>query len=118
MDNSGATIGELRSCKAVSTAAPAIRQSNLTSGCKIYNTEAISRWNNVGGHGITVYGNNTEIVQCTIETTNTSANCISGSSALTVKYANNAFKGATVAVTPNITQGMINTHDNQGNIII
>lgn len=118
MDNSGATISELRSCKAISTAASAISQNNLTSGCKIYNTEAISRWNTSGGHGIVVYGNNTEIAQCTIETTNTSANCISGSSALTVKYANNVFKGATVAITPNITQGMINTHDNQGNIII
>lgn len=118
MENSGATISELRSCKAISTAAAAIYQNNLTTGSKIYNTEAISRWNNVLGHGIIVSGNNTEIVQCIIETTNATANCISGSSALTAKYANNAFKGATVAVTPNITQGIINTHDNQGNIII
>jgi hypothetical protein len=120
MYNSGATIGELRSCKAISTVAPAIFQNNLTPGSKIYNTEAISRWSNAGGHGIMVSGSNTEIVQCVIETTSPLANCIfpSGSLPTTVKYANNAFKGATVAVNANITQGMINTHDNQGNIII
>jgi hypothetical protein len=120
MENSGATISELRSCKAISTAAAAIYQNNLTPGSKIYNTEAISRWNNALGHGIMVSGSNTEIVQCVIETTSALANCIfpSGSLPSTVKYANNAFRGANVAVNANITQGMINTHDNQGNIII
>jgi len=120
MYNSGPTIGELRSCKAISTAAAAIYQNNLTPGSKIYNTEAISRWSNVLGHGVIVSGSNTEIVQCVIETTSPLANCIfpTGSSAITVKYANNVMRGANVAVNANIIQGMINTHDNQGNIII
>lgn len=120
IENSGATISELRSCKAISTAAAAIYQNNLTSGCKIYNTEAISRWSNASGHGIIVSGSNTEIVQCVIETTSPLANCIfpTGSSAITVKYANNVMRGANVAVNANIVQGMINTQDNQGNIII
>jgi hypothetical protein len=120
MENSGATISELRSCQAISTIAPAIFQNNLTTGSKIYNTEAISRWNNISGSGILVSGSNTEIVQCIIETTSPLANCIfpSGSLPTTVKYANNVFKGANVAVNANITQGMINTQDNQGNIII
>lgn len=117
-NNSGANITELRSCKAISTTAAAINMNNTTSGCKIYNTEAYSKWNNAAGHGIVVAGANAEIVQCTMEVTNASANCISGSSALTTKYANNAFKGSTIAVNANITQGMINTHDNFGNIII
>jgi len=120
MENSGATISELRSCQAISTIAPAIFQNNLTTGSKIYNTEAISRWNNISGSGILVSGSNTEIVQCIIETTSPLANCIfpTGSSAITVKYANNVMRGANVAVNANIIQGMINTHDNQGNIII
>jgi hypothetical protein len=116
--NAGANITELRSCKAISTTAIAINMNNPTSGCKIYNTEAYSKWNNAVGHGIVVAGANAEIVQCTIEVTNASANCISGSSALTTKYANNAFKGSTIAVNANITQGIVNTHDNQGNILV
>jgi hypothetical protein len=116
--NSGATATDLRSCKATSLAAMALFMNNTTSGCKIYNTEAYSKWNNAAGHGIVVAGQNAEIVQCTIEVSNASANCISGSSALTTKYANNAFKGSTTAVTANITQGIVNTHDNQGNILV
>jgi len=116
--NSGANITELRSCSAISTTAVALNMANTTSGCKIYNTEAYSKWNNAAGHGIVVAGANAEIVQCIIEVTNASANCISGSSALTTKYANNAFKGSTVAVNANITQGIVNTHDNQGNILV
>jgi hypothetical protein len=116
--NSGATATDLRSCKATSLAAMALFMNNTTSGCKIYNTEAYSKWNNAAGHGVVVAGSNAEIVQCTIEVTNASANCISGSSALTAKYANNAFKGSAVAVNANITQGIVNTHDNFGNIII
>jgi hypothetical protein len=116
--NSGANITELRSCKSISTSAIALNMANAATGSKIYNTEAYSKWNNAAGHGIVVAGQNTEIVQCTIEVTNASANCISGSSALTVKYANNAFKGSTVAVNANITQSITNTHDNQGNILV
>jgi len=116
--NSGSTITELRSCKAISLASIAIFMNNLISGCKIYNTEVYSKWNNAGGHGIKVSGNNAEIVQCTIEVSNASANAINAVSALTTKYANNAFKGATTAINANITQGMINVHDLQGNILI
>jgi len=116
--NSGATATDLRSCRAISLAAIAIFMDNVTSGCKIYNTEAYSKWNNAGGHGIKVSGNNAEIVQCTIEVSNSSANAINAASALTTKYANNAFKGSTTAINANITQGVTNTHDNQGNILV
>ena len=92
--------------------------ANTTSGSKIYNTEIISKWNNASGHGIILSGNNTQVVQCTIEVTNSSANCLFGLGPLTTKYANNAFAGSLTAVTSNITQGMVNTHDAQGNILI
>jgi hypothetical protein len=118
MENSGASISELRSCKAISTTAVAISQFNLTSGSKIFNTEAISRWNNVAGHGIALSGNNTQIVQCTVEVTNSSANCLFGVGAVSSKFANNAFAGSLTAVTSNITQSIVNTHDAQGNILI
>ena len=116
--NAGATITELRSCKSISTSAAAINMANTTSGSKIYNTEIISKWNNASGHGIILSGNNTQVVQCTIEVTNSSANCLFGLGPLTTKYANNAFAGSLTAVTSNITQGMVNTHDAQGNILI
>jgi hypothetical protein len=35
-----------------------------------------------------------------------------------MKYSNNSFEGATTPVNANITQGIINTQDNQGNILI
>lgn len=116
--NSGATITDLRSCKAVSLTSTAIFMDNATSGCKIYNTEAYSKWNNAAGHGIKISGNNAEIVQCILEVTNASANAINAATPFTVKYANNAFKGSTLAINANITQGITNTHDNQGNILI
>ena len=75
-------------------------------------------WNNAGGHGLIVEVDTVEVYNCIFDLINTSANCLTALTAKNIKYANNAFKGATVAVTPNITQGMINTHDNQGNIII
>jgi hypothetical protein len=118
MENSGASISELRSCKAISTTAVAISQFNLTSGSKIFNTEAISRWNNAAGHGIALSGNNTQIVQCTVEVTNSSANCLFGVGSVSSKFANNAFAGSLTAVTSNITQSIVNTHDAQGNILI
>lgn len=77
-----------------------------------------SRWNNVAGHATTVADASAQIIGCVIQVNNTSANAIYASSALTMKYANNAFRGATTPVNANITQGVTNTHDNQGNILI
>jgi hypothetical protein len=115
--NAGA-ISEFRSCTAIALAEMAVFINNTASGCKIYNTEIISKWNNVAGHGIKVTGANAEIIGCNIEVANATANAINVASALTVKYANNAFKGSTTPVNANVTQGIINTHDNQGNILV
>lgn len=118
MENSGATICELRSCRAISTAATAISQANTTSGCKIIKTEAICRWNNASGHGITLLGDNTIIVQCTIDVVNSSANGIYAASALNAKTAQNAFIGCTTMINANITQTASGVEDSQGNILI
>jgi hypothetical protein len=115
--NAGA-ISEFRSCTAISLAAMAIFIDNTASGCKIYNTEIISKWNNIAGHGIKVTGANAEIINCNIEVANATANAINVASALTVKYANNAFKGATTAVNASVTQGISNISDTKGNIVI
>jgi hypothetical protein len=73
------------------------------------------KWNNVLGHGIIRPGN---VVNCTIRVTNASANCLNNPTSLTSKYSNNSFIGATTPVNANITQGIVNTQDNQGNILL
>lgn len=83
-----------------------------------YNCSVQSSWNNAAGHGIKIGSSNTEIVECIIEVANASANAINAASALTSKYANNAFKGSTTAINANITQAVTNVHDLQGNILI
>lgn len=83
-----------------------------------YNSTIQSSWNNAAGHGLRVGIAGVDIVECTIEVASTSANNIFATSAFTAKYANNAFKGATTPINANITQGVTNIHDSQGNILI
>ena len=116
--NSGASISEIRSCQARSTAGIALVMDNATSGCKIYNTEVNCLWNNIAGYGIKVLVSNTEIVNCLVEVTNATANAIYAATPLTAKYANNAFRGCTTPISANITQSIVNTQDNKGNILI
>lgn len=105
----------LYNCTALSDASIAML---LTAGLNnnAISCTVISKWNNAAGHGIRVTGANNQIIQCAIEVTNASANAINATSALTAKYANNSFKGPTTAVNANITQGVTNIHDLQGNI--
>ena len=78
-----------------------------------------STWNSVNGHGIRAINVNTiELINCTIEVANSSANCLHATTSRSVKYIGNKWKSATTPVNANIIQGMINTQDNQGNIII
>jgi hypothetical protein len=83
-----------------------------------YNCTIQSSWNNAAGHGVRIGIANVDIVECAIEVANSSANIINALSAFTTKYANNAFKGATTDINANITQGVTNVHDLQGNILI
>lgn len=102
----------LVNCIAISDAATALYLYSQALNCT-----AISNWNNAAGHGILLNGIAT-ITNCTIRTTNASANSIIGNAAYVVKYANNSYMGATTPINANVTQGITNTQDNQGNILI
>ena len=62
------------------------------------------------------------IVNSSFKVANASAYCIDGyggAGGSTWKYANNSFEGSTTPVnTANISQGIVNTSDSQGNILI
>jgi hypothetical protein len=93
----------------------------LNSNKLVNSCTAICLWNNAGGHAINTSGASTgvDIRNCNLTVTNASAYCINGASGSTFKYAVNTYKGSTTAVnTTNITQGITNTSDNQGNILI
>ena len=112
IQSSDALAKTLVNCTAISDAATALLIWGQALNCTI-----ICNWNNVAGHG--VYLNNVAtITNCTIKTTNATANSICAGSAITAKYANNSYIGATTPVNANVTQGIINTQDNQGNILI
>jgi hypothetical protein len=84
------------------------------------NCNFTSEKNAVDGHAASVSdfgGTIIEFLNCTFEVANAGANCIFGDNAITIKYSNNSFKGATTPVHANITQGIINTSDSQGNIV-
>jgi hypothetical protein len=82
------------------------------------NVYAKCTWNNAGGHAFQTSGSAVQLINCTLEVANATANCIYSSSAQTVKYTRTTYKGVTTPVNANITQGIINTEDNQGNILI
>ena len=107
-------------CTAISTAA--IGMSCIFQGGEIKNCTAISRWNNAGGHAMQVSSginaSNGSVTGCNLQVTNASSNCLYASSSVTLKYANMVFANSTTAVNANITQGITNTSDNQGNILI
>jgi len=87
--------------------------ANLSS-CEVYNSVFISSYNNAAGYAV---NQPSIITNCQLTVTNAGANCISGGVS-TLKYSNNVYKGSTTPVNANITQGIINTQDNQGNILL
>jgi hypothetical protein len=93
--------------------------SIATSSCSIYNSTIRCLWDNAGGHcTITFALGLREILNSTLEVTNSAAYCINAYVGSTWKYANNSFKGATIPITPSLIQGITNTSDSQGNILI
>ena len=88
--------------------------NSYLSNCSIY-----VYYNNASGHGIqcTVSAMNF-ITNCDIRVTNASANCLYATSSTSHKDSNNNFIGATTPVNANVTQGISNTQDSQGNILI
>ena len=88
------------------------------SSVYIMDSSVVCTWNNASGHGIKMSGTTGAICNCAIEVGNTSANCINSAAASTLKYSNNSFKGSTTAVNANVTQGISNSPDSKGNILI
>jgi hypothetical protein len=75
--------------------------------------------NSNASHGVLLSNNTThEITDCFFSLANSGSYALKAQGTTTAKYAQNSFSGATIAIDPNITQGMINTQDNFGNIII
>jgi len=83
-----------------------------------YNCVLSTSYNNSAGHAISLAGSGNVLVNCYVTVANTSANCFRGTSAISAKYSNNVFAGATTPVNSNVTQSIVNTQDNQGNILI
>jgi hypothetical protein len=73
--------------------------------------------NDAGAHGI-VLQDNCEVIKSSITVTNSSANCLHSTSPITVNYTQNYLAGAITSINANITQGIIITMDNQGNISV
>lgn len=92
--------------------------SFLADGGTYTNIYSKCTWNNAGGHAFQTAGTTAELINCILEVANASANCINSTTAKTVKYIRNSFKGATTPVNANITQGQTNTEDSQGNITV
>lgn len=86
---------------------------------KMYNCTMICNYNNSAGHCLRLGNAGGEVVNCYMKVTNSSAYCITGLTPFTIKYASNIYSGSTTPVyTTNITQGISNTQDNQGNILL
>jgi hypothetical protein len=100
--------------------------TNIPGGAYLINCTISSTWSNIGGHAIRIsgIGNDSsgqaknQIINCVIETVNPSSNCVNSTAATDCKYSNNSFKISTTPVNANITQTIINTQDNQGNILL
>jgi hypothetical protein len=91
----------------------------VAPNCSIYNSTIQSFWDNSGGHLTMTYSLGLrEILNSTLIVKNASAYCITGYGGSTWKWSNNCFKGATTPVNPSFTQGITNTSDTKGNILI
>lgn len=108
----------ITNCSGISTAASAGYFSYSPNNGGIKNCTFKSLYNSSAGHGIELTSFNNSVNGCNIYVTGAGANCIYKAAAGTIKYASNIFEGATTPVNANITQGITNTHDNQGNILM
>jgi hypothetical protein len=121
--NAGDGTGSVNNCVITADASVALFSNNATN-TNISNCTILSRYNNASGHalvlGATVFAGapNVEVLNNTLIVSNASANCLYAAAAYTSKYASNVFKNATTPVNANITQLIVNTQDNQGNILI
>ena len=86
-------------------------------GLKLYRGVAYSKWNNAEGHAFSQWssGSGSVLNNVFLRVTNALANCINAGAVTTFNYSQNAFLGATTSVNANITQGLANLEDLQGN---
>jgi hypothetical protein len=92
-----------------------------TRGSIIRNCVITSSFNNAAGRAINEWFNDSvsKILNCTLLVTNAAANCIaSPAGAVNMKIAGCIFDGSTTPIAANITQTVVNTEDNQGNILL
>jgi hypothetical protein len=97
--------------------------SCVTSRGYHYNCSFICTWNNASGHAITdinTASQYNDVFNCYLEVANASAYCLgSATTAKTVFFGQNTFKGATTGVnTTYITQGQTNAPDTYNNILV
>jgi hypothetical protein len=118
--SSGSGSQIINSVKAISDLNIALFVLHNGTSVIVSDIYAHSKWNNTGGHAVQITGtsSNKILKGGTLIVTNSSANCIYSAAAQTWKYLQLAFIGATTPISANITQGQLNTHDNQGNILI
>ena len=114
--NSPGTTIRFENCSFSASAAQAV---NIQSSTDLYNCVVTSTYNNLNGHSIVFASTEQSIITgCVLRVINILTNCLFSATSFTAKYANNTYIGASTPVNANITQGVINTHDNQGNILI
>lgn len=71
----------------------------------------------LGGTGSGII-NAARVINCSVRVASLATNCLTNSIARTTNYLNNVWIGATTPVNVLITQGTVNTQDNQGNILM
>ena len=121
--NAGDGLSNISNCTVTSDSSAALF-CNSNTNTVISNNTITSRYNNASGHavvlGATAFAGppNPDILNNTLIVANASANCIYTTIASTIKYSSNVFKNSATPINANITQGIVNTQDNQGNILI
>ena len=111
----GVSGGEWYNCHIFTSLSPAVDVSmGVMNNCSIVTT-----WNNSLGHAVTTwYGPSGQYVNNYLQVANSSARIFNSTNVGALVYANNTMKGSASPISPNITQSVINTQDNQGNILL
>ena len=88
-----------------------------SNGSNWYNCTFESSLNTTSGHAYISSVAGISLIGCTFKVANAGAFCITNGTRAT-NYSNSNFIGATTPVNPTTPQGIVNAHDNQGNILI
>lgn len=95
------------------------RAMTINNATQVTNCRVLSSYNNVVGHAILCSSGTTSVITNNVlSVANVGASCIIGGASITSKYSSNVYIGSTTPVNANVTQGITNTQDSQGNILI